>query len=153
MTPVYRHPPWHFFVHTFGFAFVYVAFALMLLASLTFAIPTSGLASIPFRIAAFCGTYSYGIYLWHMAVKDWGSMYLHRIFGWNFSPRQELLIYLLGSIALGIVFSMIIEVPFLALRDWLFPSKSRPVEPSIGSTDDLPSSPPILAQVAPTQAN
>ena len=81
LVPVYDHVPWDFFVHTFGFIFAYVGFSLLLLASLTFAVPTVGMKSIPFRIVAFCGTYSYGIYLWHMPVKLWGTMYLNRWFG------------------------------------------------------------------------
>ena len=147
---VYLRPPWDPFVHTFGFAFAYVGFALMLLAALTFTIPSRGITSIPFRAVAFCGTYSYGIYLWHMAVKDWGSMYLHRWIGWNFSPLGELLVYLLGSLVVGIIFSMMIEVPFLASRDRLFPSTSRPVEPSMTGVENLPAESPPLAQVAAT---
>jgi peptidoglycan/LPS O-acetylase OafA/YrhL len=150
---VYLYPTWDPFVYTFGFAFAYVGFALMLLASLTFTIPSHGIASIPFRAVAFCGMYSYGIYLWHMAVKNWGSMYLHRWLNWNFSPLGELMVYLLGSLVVGIIFSMIIEVPFLALRDWLFPSTSRAVEPSIGRFEASPRVSPTLAQVAPVPAD
>jgi peptidoglycan/LPS O-acetylase OafA/YrhL len=131
LVPVYDHVPWDFFVHTFGFMYAYVGFAILLLVSLTFTIPTKGKASIPFRIVAFCGAYSYGIYLWHMPVKLWGDMYLQRWFGWGPSPRRELLVYLIGSFVVGILFSAIIEYPMLRVRDRFFPSQSKPVEPSM----------------------
>ena len=131
LVPVYTHVQWDYFVHTFGFMYAYVGFAILLLVSLTFAIPTKGPASVPFRIVAFCGAYSYGIYLWHMPVKLWGDMYLQRWFGWDTSLRRELLVYLIGSFAVGIFFSAIIEYPMLRLRDRWFPSQSKPVEPSM----------------------
>lgn len=144
LMPVYDHVQWDFFVHTFGFMYAYVGFALLLLVSLTFAIPTTGLASLPFRVVAFCGTYSYGIYLWHMPVKLWGAMYLRRWFGWNISAAEELLIYVVGSFVVGIFFSMVIEIPSLALRDWWFPSKSGPVEPSARGFAVPPAKPPVI---------
>jgi peptidoglycan/LPS O-acetylase OafA/YrhL len=149
LIPVYGHVPWDFFNHTYGFTYAYVGFALLLLIALTLPIPQTGLVSLPFRAVAFCGTYSYGIYLWHMPVKLWGAMYLTRWFGWTISPGQELLIYVLGSFVVGIVFSMIIEVPFLALRDWWFPSKSGAVEPSERGAEILPSRgvSPMLAAI------
>jgi peptidoglycan/LPS O-acetylase OafA/YrhL len=131
LVPVYDLPPWDFFIHTLGFTYAYVAFSIFLLVALTFAIPASGLVSVPFRVIAFFGTYSYGIYLWHMPVKIWGSNYLHRWFGWEFSPRGELLVYLVGSLVVGIIFSAIIEFPMLRLRDRWFPSQSKAVEPSM----------------------
>jgi peptidoglycan/LPS O-acetylase OafA/YrhL len=58
-------------------------------------------------------------------------MYLQRWFGWDTSLRRELLVYLIGSFAVGIFFSAIIEYPMLRLRDRWFPSQSKPVEPSM----------------------
>lgn len=147
LIPVCDDKPWNFFVHTFGFMFAYVGFALLLLVSLTFAIPATGLASLPFRAVAFCGTYSYGIYLWHMPVKLWGAMYLHRWFGWHISATEELLIYVVGSFVVGIAFSAIIEIPSLALRDWWFPSRSGAVEPSARGFAALPAKSPVLIPV------
>jgi peptidoglycan/LPS O-acetylase OafA/YrhL len=138
LLPIYLHRPSYPLVRTLGFSFTYVAFALLLLASLPLQFPSRGVASIPFRVIAFCGTYSYGIYLWHMAVKDWGTMYLNRWFGWNFTNQQELLVYLVGSILVGIALSMIIEVPFLTLRDKWFPSRSGAVEPSTSAVAPSP---------------
>jgi len=130
LVPVCLVPKGGVYMDSIGLASTYSGFALMLLASLAFTVPALGIVSIPFRFVAFCGTYSYGIYLWHVPVKIWGTMYLTHWFGWRFSAPQELLLYLFGSFVVGIIFSMIVERPFLMLRDWWFPSKSGPVEPS-----------------------
>lgn len=148
LTPVCFVDPPRPYMHTVGFAANYVAFALILLAALTFSFPTRGVASLPFRALAFCGAYSYGIYLWHLPVQYWGAMYLTRWFGWSISPRENLLVYLGGTFVVGIIFSMAIEIPFLALRDWWFPSKSRAVEPSERGFAVSPAKSPVLTPVA-----
>lgn len=135
LVPVCMFPNGNLYMDSVGLASTYIGFAMILLASLAFAIPSHGVGSIPFRVAAFCGAYSYGIYLWHMPVKLWGTMYLTRWFGWRFSASSELLVYLLGSFAVGIFFSIMVERPFLLLRDRWFPSKTGPVEPSKGPAD------------------
>lgn len=135
LAPVCMFSNGKLYMDSVGLASTYIGFATILLASLAFAIPSHGVLSIPFRVVAFCGTYSYGIYLWHVPVKLWGTLYLTRWFGWRLSASSELLVYLFGSFAVGIFFSIIVERPFLLLRDRWFPSKTRPLEPSQGPSD------------------
>jgi peptidoglycan/LPS O-acetylase OafA/YrhL len=127
MTPAAVYPVWTPAMHTVGLTGLFVGSGLLLLVSLTVPLPSRGPWSLPFRTVGFVGAHSYAIYLWHMPVKIWGPMYVTRWFGWPTPPAAELAIYLAGSILLGIALSLAVEVPTLALRDWLFPSRSRPL--------------------------
>jgi peptidoglycan/LPS O-acetylase OafA/YrhL len=116
-----------FFIYTYGFTCLFTGFGMMLAASLVCPIPVQGPVHLLLRAAAFVGAHSYTIYLWHMPIKIWGPMYAQRWFGLKPSGVTDLLIYFVGSIVLGVVLSLMLEVPMLKLRDWLFPSRSQPL--------------------------
>ncbi len=116
-----------FFFYTYGFTCLFVGFGTLLAVALVCSIPLRGPLHLLPRGAAFIGAHSYTIYLWHMPVKIWGPMYAQRWFGLEPSGTTNLLIYFGGSIILGVVLSLILEVPMLKLRDWLFPSRSQPL--------------------------
>ncbi|HEX4053246.1 MAG TPA: acyltransferase [Tepidisphaeraceae bacterium] len=119
---------WDFFVCTFGYSCLYIGFGLILLAGITFRLPTTGLRSIPLRVLAFVGAHSYSIYLWQMPVKWWLSGWLRQWFHLKPSPQLDAIVYLCGSIGVGIILSLAVEKPVLAIRDRLAPSRSKALQ-------------------------
>jgi peptidoglycan/LPS O-acetylase OafA/YrhL len=115
----------HAFTRTLGFTFVYLFYGAVLLATL-FAADAGEPAERrrPFVSAlAFVGRYSYGIYLWHPLANDLtGRLLGPALAAWPFAARLAL--YLAASIAPGVALSRLIEEPFLALRDRLFPRRA-----------------------------
>jgi peptidoglycan/LPS O-acetylase OafA/YrhL len=138
--------PW---VHTWGFTALFVAFGALLMVSLTVALPGRGVASWPFRAVAFAGAHSYAIYLWHMPVKIWGPMYAQRWFGLDVTPLPvQLAVYVGASVVIGVVLSVAVEYPILRLRDWLIPSRSRPLARVTAPDGEEAASPAALAPAA-----
>jgi peptidoglycan/LPS O-acetylase OafA/YrhL len=71
------------------------------------------------------GAYSYSIYLWHMPVQEWLAIPFGNVTGFN-NWLVYAVIYLSGSILIGILLSKIIEYPILRIRDRYFPSIIQP---------------------------
>ena len=67
---------------------------------------------------AWVGRYSYSIYLWNMVVK---SKLGYNEAGWGLI---SLPFYVVASIGVGWLAAYLIETPFLALRDKLFPARA-----------------------------
>ena len=61
-----------------------------------------------------------------MAAKLWVVPALVAAVGGGLPYAAELVLYLATSIALGIAMAVLIESPFLALRDRLYPSRAAP---------------------------
>jgi peptidoglycan/LPS O-acetylase OafA/YrhL len=100
--------------------FNYLGFGLILFEATQIPFPVHGTARwlvLPFD---YLGKHSYSIYLWHLPVRDWIVVPL-------FPERGPLyvVIYFLASLAIGTLFSEILEMPVLHLRNRLFPS-ARP---------------------------
>ncbi len=73
-----------------------------------------------YRLVAWIGLYSYGIYLWHVSVVAPSEYVAHRLpaqFGTIFLATVPLL----AGITLGVLTTKLIEVPALLLRDRFFP--------------------------------
>ena len=80
------------------------------------------------KILAIAGFYSYSIYLWHFPLERWLMPEVQKIFEHAFhfwSWPLYFVIYFSGAILVGIGMARLIEVPFLRLRDRLFPSRSQ----------------------------
>lgn len=69
------------------------------------------------------GFYSYSIYLWNLPFERFLDS---RMAGW-FTRNTWLLVYLAGSIAIGIVLGKLVEWPALRLRDRWFPKAGSSV--------------------------
>ncbi len=103
------------YLHTVGVTGFYLASGVLLLFALRW--KTAG------RPLAFIGAYSYSIYLWHIPVRFFGLGWLPR----EAAPLTRAAAYLSLSIVTGIAAAWLVERPFLALRDRLFPTRSQPV--------------------------
>ena len=68
------------------------------------------------RSLAFVGSRSYSIYLWH-------AVLVGLVFRFYRPTLLLFIAYLAASVATGVLLTALVEAPFLALRDWWFPSK------------------------------
>lgn len=114
-------PHHSFFGHTLEQTCLYFGFGnIMLLLLLTDWLQRV-VPAVAIRAIAFVGEYSYSIYLWHIAILDW----LQRFIPKAMPDLLTFAMYLIVSIAFGIIMASIIEFPFLRLRDKLYPSRSQ----------------------------
>ena len=81
-----------------------------------------------YRLVAWLGLYSYGIYLWHVSVIEPLTRVAPHLPHWLGLVWLAIAPTLLGAL-LGIVFTKLVEFPALKLRDRLFP---RRVDSAVG---------------------
>jgi len=109
------------FIFTVGLTLFYFGSGMLLVGVLLRDLPhncfTAWLASL--------GAHSYSIYLWHMAMRNWGISGIERILGSPLSFNGRTTVYLVGSLVIGVVMAKLVEVPSLRLRDNWFPAKVR----------------------------
>jgi peptidoglycan/LPS O-acetylase OafA/YrhL len=133
LLPCLLLPVGHPFMNTVGLTLLYAGFGGMVACAVcgrpSFALPLK----VREKLAAL-GAHSYSIYLWHMAVADWG-LKLFRT-ARDAQPGEavmfrylDLAVYLAGSLVLGVAMSKLVEVPALRLRNRLAPSRSAPALP------------------------
>jgi peptidoglycan/LPS O-acetylase OafA/YrhL len=135
-----KNTPW---MSVFGFTLVYLGSGLILIAAVT-------LHPAEHRIvtsAAYMGSHSYSIYLWHMPVVAWVLPRAARLLGEYWTWSLHFVVYVVGAISLGILMALLIEFPVLKARDRWFPSRARPLKISYQPPDkDLrESAPPVAA--------
>jgi peptidoglycan/LPS O-acetylase OafA/YrhL len=130
---------------TFGFTWLYLGFGGVLLLSLYVKGILRGKIARCFEIvgtaAASVGMYSYSIYLWHGPAGAWFPGLVRRVLRVSQGPNERFLTYLIGSLAIGITMSKIIEYPILRLRDRIFPSAQGIV--ALTSDAGHPQTPPL----------
>jgi peptidoglycan/LPS O-acetylase OafA/YrhL len=107
---------------TVGFTVIYLGYAAFTLLVYQH---SGGLRDwLIYRVVAKIGVYSYGIYLWHLAVRDWCAH-----FAQDFGPALQWPVGLAAqystAIVLGTMLTLLIEWPSLRLRDRLFPAKGN----------------------------
>jgi peptidoglycan/LPS O-acetylase OafA/YrhL len=104
----------------YGYTVLYLYFGNLLLLLLYWDKLFAGkLFSLPVRL----GFYSYSVYLWHMPCKFWVVGTLTHLYSLSYWTKMGIAV--LSSFILGVVFARIIEMPFLRLRDRLYPSASK----------------------------
>jgi peptidoglycan/LPS O-acetylase OafA/YrhL len=105
---------------TVGFLLLQLSFGTLLLLMLLRQINPSRATTFLSRT----GVASYSIYLWHLPWRD----AVDHITGWIHVPASAwpipLIMYLVGSVAVGIGAAALIELPVLRIRDRLVPSRS-----------------------------
>jgi len=118
----------HVFMHTIGLTLLYLGFGGILLVTL-YAKPSRwGVLRKAGSALAFMGCYSYSIYLWHIPIRAWGVYAIEHLLKISMSYPMEFCFYVIGGVSGGIVLAKVVEIPFLAMRDRLFPSRSRPMK-------------------------
>jgi peptidoglycan/LPS O-acetylase OafA/YrhL len=112
---------------TWGLTAVYLGFGGLLMVCLQWpklALPRA--VTLLVDALAWVGRYSYSIYLWHMPIK----LETEALFA-RYAPHTRdqivFVVFAAISIAVGVTFSKIIEVPALKLRDRLLPPDEKPV--------------------------
>lgn len=116
------------FLHTIGITSTYLGVGCLLLCVIYWE------AQLPRQIGRILspisnvfvviGLNSYSIYLWHLPVAKWGIDLIQRIYPYRIHYVVEFWIYLVGSIALGIIMNKLIEAPVMTLRKKLYPTRS-----------------------------
>ena len=133
------------FFATWGYSFMYLGFAGILLLSLyTKGILSGGAArtvGLVGNAAAYVGMYSYSIYLWHGPVGAWLPGLFRRTLGFPTGSYGRFAVYFAGSLVIGIAMSKLVEYPVLRLRDRLFPNSQ--IVPVAAHVEIGPSSLPV----------
>lgn len=98
------------FMRTVGVTGLMVGFTLVVAWSVI-RVPEN----LVFRFMAKVGFYSYSIYLWHVMVRD-------VFFGWaRIISLPIFIIYLTVAVGIGIAMAHLVEIPYLRMRERLFP--------------------------------
>ena len=98
----------------FGFPLVSIAYGLMVIAAMS---PGCILSRYRFWPTAMLATLSYAIYLSHKMVNHIVNTHLKQVFALESVPA--FLVCLLGTVLCGLALHLIVEKPFLMLRDSL----------------------------------
>jgi peptidoglycan/LPS O-acetylase OafA/YrhL len=107
---------------TIGFTIIYLGYAAFMLLVYRHSGVLRDL--LIYQIVAKIGVYSYGIYLWHLAVRDWCAHFALR-FGPALQWPAAIVAQYTTAIVLGTILTLLIEWPSLRLRDRLFPAKGN----------------------------
>jgi peptidoglycan/LPS O-acetylase OafA/YrhL len=126
-----------YFAKTIGFSMVAASFGCLLMVFLFEHNINAKVCRVISRpvyefIARRIGFYSYGIYLFHFYIVRYvvGEEYAEKKYkagdwSWGY-VAMSFAVYFVLSIILGIVLSMLIEKPFLSIRDKYFPRRPLP---------------------------
>jgi len=116
------------YMSTVGYTVNYLGFAALTL--LIYGYHGSLTHTRLYKAIAWIGTYSYGIYLWHLSVREPLASLARRLPGsvaWCF-----LIVAQYGAaIVLGVLVTKLVEFPALRLRDRLFPRGVAQLPPAI----------------------
>jgi peptidoglycan/LPS O-acetylase OafA/YrhL len=130
----------HPFMVSVGVSILNIGFCGLLILTLTTKGQTPhrlrGVFQVLGSIVAFVGVHSYAIYLWHMAVNQWGVVKLRLLLHRQPSDTIDFLLYLGGSVLFGVALTQLVERPVLAIRNRFWPSRSLPTPAA-----DLPMQP------------
>jgi peptidoglycan/LPS O-acetylase OafA/YrhL len=109
--------PW---IYTAGLTLFSLGSAALLASFLFLPLPRGPLV----RGLAALGACSYSIYLWHMPVWYGGTKLVSLVTGREATYPTALLVYLIGSVVVGVGMTWLVEKPVLWLRDRWCPSRS-----------------------------
>jgi peptidoglycan/LPS O-acetylase OafA/YrhL len=121
------------FVSTFGLTMLYLGYGCILVAMIHTPVASEGVgkffSTMPTRVIAFIGYFSYTIYLWHLDIAYYPmSMLVRRGLLKGVMPEIRwvclMVVYVIIAVVTGAVLGMLVEKPALALRDRLFPARA-----------------------------
>ena len=105
-----------FIMNTIGLTTVNLGFGILcMIGVITEPIKSTQLSRplfLSYRFICITGVYSYSVYLWHLTVKDYIGLL-------TLSPTIFFIAYILFSLVIGFLMSVLIEKPFLKLKDRL----------------------------------
>ena len=106
------------YMSTIGYTVNYLGFGALTL--LIYGYHGALIRNSLYRAIAWIGTYSYGIYLWHLSVREPLTNLAKRLpesIAWLFLVVAQYA----AAIVLGVIATKLVEFPVLQLRDRLFP--------------------------------
>lgn len=116
------------FMHIIGVTFVYLGIGGIILFLLYWQpqVPViiEQFSKPILDVLALIGLNSYSIYLWHLAIAEWGVDNLVKWYPYKIHYFVEFWIYCCGSIAFGILMTKLIENPIEQLRSRWYPRKN-----------------------------
>ena len=112
-------------IHTFGLNLLYIGFGFVVVSTVDWEPHRLLVSNSIGRLLAGVGFYSYSIYLWHLPVQKYGPRAIETVTGIHTGYWPSVIMYLTGSILLGILMAKLVEIPFLKIRDRYFPSRSK----------------------------
>ncbi len=135
------------FVFTIGLTVFYIGSGMLMVGVLMCDIQENRVL----RPLAAIGVYSYSIYLWHLPVLRLGVPFTEMAVGrLGFGVRAVL--YLAGSLVVGVAMAKLVEVPSLRLRERWFPPRSEapPLGPqeSVAQVADEAVAPPAVVEAS-----
>jgi len=115
------------FIQTFGITCLVVGFGFLVAWSVV-RTPKTPLGRSLWKAFARIGFYSYSIYLWHtiIVISFMNHPGLSAIKFWLYVPT---------TIVVGIAMAHLVEMPYLALREKLFPASHDGPRPSVASME------------------
>ena len=108
--------PW---LRTIGFSLLYVGAGSLLLGLLQIKVGQSAAV----RFAAWLGTHSYSIYLWHMPVYGAVKRLVPHLVSPQWQWQVGAVLFVVGSFAAGVIMAKLVEFPVLRLRERFFPAR------------------------------
>jgi peptidoglycan/LPS O-acetylase OafA/YrhL len=115
-------------MNTFGYTVDYLSMAALLL--LVYGYRGRLTLSWPYRAVAWIGTYSYGIYLWHVSVRG-PLLALSRHLPGSIQWGVLIVSQYAAGIVLGVLMTRAIELPMLRVRERLIPRGPAHLPPPV----------------------
>jgi peptidoglycan/LPS O-acetylase OafA/YrhL len=109
-------------IGTIGFSIIYLGYSAFMLLAYRHSGAFKNM--LVYRLVAKIGVYSYGIYLWHLSVRD-VCVQIASHFGTILQWPVAILLQYGTAIVLGAGATHLIEWPFIRMRDRLFPAGDR----------------------------
>jgi peptidoglycan/LPS O-acetylase OafA/YrhL len=154
LSTAYFIPQDNRFFATFGYTFTYLGCAGVLLLGLYVqGLLPAGIGGIAGRLGsvfAYFGMFSYSIYLWHGPTAAWFPGLVRRFLHFPTSEYGRFVVYLAGSLLIGVVMSKLVEYPILHLRDRLFPAIKAVPSGSDADTKSASGLEPVVAATGET---
>ncbi|MGC4036758.1 MAG: acyltransferase [Chitinophagaceae bacterium] len=126
ISPVFIFPRTGFFMSVFGHSFLYMGFGILMSCLITFYaevdffLKKCRLKNI-FNLISWIGVYSFGIYLVHLTAGPMISNWIRLHISGDGPLAVYSIISVTGNIFTGVLFSLLVEKPFLLLREKYFP--------------------------------